>query len=213
MKVGLILAFGVLLCGSQAYAQMYRCTGVGGKTTYSNFPCSASEKVEHVRITDNAIESRELRSYARAQKEQEFERKYGQQEEIGGVLSGDPSQRNSYACSVAIKNASNQATMRRVSPQKIDDDRAKAAQICGYNPWPGKTMVEADMENKRSRAIEAAARAKTEAEEWPSKITRCDQAGCWDDRGVRYRHSGVDGTYYRQDNTVCREIGSQLRCN
>ena len=164
------------LLSLQAYAQVYRFQAEGGKTTYSNFPCATDEKGAHVRITDNAVESRDLRNYARAQKEREFESKYGQEDRMVGLPTRDAAKAESYECKLAIKNASNQSAVGKASPRKIDDDRAQAAQICGYNPWVGQTMVEADAANKRSEAIkEAAKRSKRKR----STMSSCNDAGCW----------------------------------
>ena len=201
------------LLSLQAYAQVYRCQAAGGKTTYSNFPCATDEKGAHVRITDNSVESRDLRNYARAQKEREFERKYGQEEAMGEARTRDAGKADSYECKLAIKNASNQSAVGKASPRKIDDDRAQAAQICGYNPWVGQTMVEADAANKRSEALERAARAAERERNRPSTLTNCDGGGCWDDRGNRYNNA-AGGNFTRSDGKFCISTGGGLlNCN
>lgn len=220
-KATVIFALGLLLFGSQVYAQLYRCTGTNGKTTYSNFPCAHDEKAASVRVTDNAVESRELRNYARAQKEQKYDRDYdGQGGQMAGLPARDMSKAQSYECKLAIKNASNQPTVSKTSARKIDDERVKAAQVCGYNPWSGPSMVEMEAdevrarEQRKERRREEDRRAAAE-DSVPSPLTNCDQAGCWDTSGRRYNSTGsqTGNQFFRKDGKFCTRQGTMVQCN
>lgn len=46
----------------------------------------------------------------------------------------------------------------------------------------------------------------------PTQVTSCDQAGCWDAKGMRY-NSAAGGNFTRSDGAFCRRVGSTLQCN
>lgn len=113
---------------------------------------------------------------------------------------------------MAIRNAG--VTGARTHAKDINDERAKVVNICGYNPWPGPSTVQTetdnrriDAENRRSKALDAAARARMN----PS-ITSCDAGGCWDTSGNRYNNA-AGGNFIRQDGSFCTRSGPTLNCN
>ncbi|WP_423461141.1 hypothetical protein [Ottowia sp. VDI28] len=85
------------------------------------------------------------------------------------VTRGEPaaSGEQTYECKQAIKNASVHSGAAKA--RDIDDQRAKAASICGYNPWPGPSMTETDAYNKRTQALEK----QNNADKW----NICTEAG------------------------------------
>lgn len=149
-------------------AQVHKCKGADGKVRYSDMPCAADASGGRINVRPNTIDT----SIDRARTERRIQQRQlesAQQQTAPAPLPPQQSARrsaDSYECRMAIRNAGIHGS--RATPKEIDDARAKAISICGYNPWPGKTMVEIDAENRRTRAIERSR---------PNPNDICDHAG------------------------------------
>lgn len=212
----IMIAVGTLIAVSSASAQVYRCQSPDGKTSYSSTPCPTSHAGGQVRLTDNTLETRALREREAAALEQHAPQPWRRQPSMTADAGQQPANQHkpSYECRMAIRNANTQSD--RATSKKIDAERATAAQVCGYNPWPGPTLTEIDAANRRSAAMEAQAKAKIQQEEerqrGPAIITNCDKGGCWGSDGQRYKHAA--GGFVRSDGKFCPKTGGGLlSCN
>lgn len=189
---------------TSAQAQVHRCKGTDGKLVYSDAPCTPHATGGAIKLHENSIDTstdRERNERYLQQRRQEEHEQQRTTAPAAGAAQAD-SNRDSPACRLAIRNANTQGST--ATPAKIDNDRAEAIRECGFNPWPGKTASEIDAENRRSRAIDRAARRH------PGLITTCDASGCWDTLGNRY--NGTGSTLFRTDGSTCRRTGNTLQC-
>ncbi|MET4580290.1 DUF4124 domain-containing protein [Ottowia thiooxydans] len=197
----------VTLASSTSHAQVHRCKGADGKTVYSDAPCASSNSGGVVRLHDNVIETQ----MDRERNERYLLEHRRQSTETGSPAVTAPAARvgnssaaaNSPECRLAIRNANTQSGS--ATPTKIDNDRAEASRVCGYNPWPGKSASEVDAENRRSAAIERSLRHRARL------VGQCDAGGCWDTLGVRYNGSGA--RLIRSDGQACRRVANSLECD
>ncbi|MDO5288517.1 MAG: DUF4124 domain-containing protein [Pseudomonadota bacterium] len=215
MKKTALLIAGLLACAA-ANAQIYRCTH-GGKTTYSQTPCtSGTSKIVNTRpnTIDTSMDwQRNQRYIQQRQMQQQMQQRQWQPP----IAHHAPNRHNASAeCNLAIRNANIQSGSAR--PEKIDNDRAAAIQACGFNPWPGPSMAEIDAQNQQARAIEEHARrqqamaASEEARRRNPTLTNCDQGGCWGTDGTRYNR-GAGNTFFSSKGGTCTAInGNQLHC-
>lgn len=202
-----VAACALLALSFCANAQVNKCKGPDGKIHYSDTGCAANQSGGQVKLQNNTIDtSMDWRRSERFlhQRRQQAAQEVSQQRAMNANTAGHQNQRRSPACELAIRNANTQSNT--ASPQKIDGDRGEARRVCGFDPWPGMTMVEADAVNKRSKAIDKAAQAKMNP-----IITSCDTGGCWDTNGNRY--NGSNGAYHRTDGAFCVGQGNMLQCN
>ena len=213
--VGVLASMLFALVASTSHAQVHRCKGADGKMVYSDAPCVSSSTGGVIQLQDNVIETHMDRERnERYLQEQQQERQQSQPRPMppqrrpvvtapADRVGGTNADRNSPECQLAIRNANTQSAA--ASPSKIDNDRAEASRVCGYNPWPGKTASEIDAENRRSAALERASRNRT------GVVRDCDAGGCWDTQGMRYNGSGQ--TLIRADGQACRRVGNLLECD
>lgn len=195
----------LMLAAGTASAQVHRCKGPDGKLAYSDAPCAPQSTGGAIKLHENSLDTRQDRErnerYLQERQQEEQGRRMDAAQ-AAGTAEAD-ARRDSPACRLAIRNANTQGST--ATPVKIDSDRAEAIRECGFNPWPGKTASEIDAENRRSRAIERAARHR------PSLITTCDASGCWDTLGNRY--NGTGRTLFRTDGRPCTRTGNSLECH
>lgn len=203
-----ILLIAVLIGTSMpAHAQTHKCQGPNGRIIYSDAPCTNNQAGGEIRLRENTIDTRtdwEGNERYIQQRKQDDAARSNTARPLPSRESADQERTQSPECAAAIRSANTQPS--NASPQKIDADRGAARQVCGFDPWPGPSMTQIDAENRRSRALEAAAQARMNP-----IITNCDASGCWDSNGIRY--NGTDGRYFRAgDDTLCTRIGNTLNC-
>ena len=211
VTVGMAVLVFFALSANTSYAQVHRSKGADGKMIYSDAPCAASSTGGAIQLHDNVIETHMDRERnERYLQEQEQRKPPPVLPRTRPVVTAPSdragpanSERNAPECQLAIRNANTQSGS--ASPTKIDNDRAEASRVCGYNPWPGKSASEIDAENRRSTALERATRNRT------GVVRNCDAGGCWDIQGMRYNGSGQ--TLIRADGQVCRRVGNLLECD
>ncbi|WP_424457931.1 DUF4124 domain-containing protein [Ottowia sp.] len=194
----------LMLGASTAGAQVHRCTGPDGKLVYSDAPCAPQSSGGAIKLQENSLDTRMEREHNERYLQGRQQEAQGQQMDAAQAANAAQAdaRRDSPACRLAIRNANTQSST--ATPAKIDNDRAEAIRECGFNPWPGKTASEIDAENRRSKAIERAARRR------PGLITTCDTSGCWDTLGNRY--NGTGRTLFRTDGQACIRTGNALEC-
>lgn len=194
----------VMLAASPAAAEVFRCKGPNGKLVYSDSPCTSNSTGGVIELRENSLDTRMDREHNERYIERQRQQGTGEQgmNTVPTTGTTQDTQRDSPTCRLAIRNANTQSSS--ATPAKIDSDRAEAIRECGFNPWPGKTASEIDAENRRSRAIERAARSQ------PAQITTCDASGCWDTMGNRY--NGTGQTLFRTDGRTCTRVGNTLQC-
>ncbi|WP_431777286.1 DUF4124 domain-containing protein [Ottowia caeni] len=190
-----------------AHAQTHKCQGPNGRIIYSDAPCASNQTGSEIRLRENTIDTRkdwERNERYLQQRQQEEAEKAGGARPLPSPEYANQDRAQSPECAAAIRSANTQPS--NASPQKIDADRGSARQVCGFDPWPGPSMTQIDTENRRSRALEAAAQARMNP-----IITSCDAGGCWDTNGIRY--NGTNGRYFRAgDDTFCTRVGKTLNC-
>lgn len=212
-----IAACALLALSFCANAQVNKCKGSDGKVHYSDTGCAANQSGGQVKLQNNTIDtSMDWRRSERflQQRRQQAAQEVFQQGAMNANTAGHQNQRRSPACELAIRNATTQSNS--ASPSKIDGDRGEARRICGFDPWPGMSMTEADAANKRSQAMERAARAReieTNERSNPAGLHGCNRSGCWDSGGNRYNRAGNSGNFFRSDGKFCTASGNTLICN
>lgn len=191
-----------------AHAQTHKCLGPNGRIIYSDAPCANNQTGSEIRLRENSIDTRadwERNERYIQQRRQDEANKTSNTRPLPSQERTDQDRAQSPECVAAIRSANTQPS--NASPQKIDSDRGSARQICGFDPWPGPSMMQIDAENRRSRALEEAARARMNP-----IIRSCDASGCWDINGNRY--NGNNGRYFRAgDDTFCIRTGNTLDCS
>lgn len=190
-----------------AHAQTHKCQGPNGRIIYSDAPCASNQTGSEIRLRENTIDTRmdwERNERYIQQHQQDDADKTSHARPVPSRENAVQDRSQSPECVAAIRSANTQPS--NASPQKIDSDRGSARQVCGFDPWPGPSMTQLDAENRRSRAVEAAARARMNP-----IIRSCDTSGCWDINGNRY--NGSNGRYLRADNeNLCTRVGNTLNC-
>lgn len=216
LSIALIAA--AMLMATGANAQVYRCKSPDGKTSYSSSPCPEKHVGGSVKLTDNTLERRALRereTLAREDQErQQADQHWMQSQRIATQpISQPPSRLNaSHDCQQAIRNAEIQSTLRPPPPEEIDAQRARAAKVCGFNPWPGPTLAQQADERRRKSQQQARMQQEEEQRRGPAILTNCDGAGCWDTNGRRYENAA--GGLVRSDGKFCPNTGSNvLNCH
>lgn len=210
-----LIAAALVLAASSSLAQVHKCKDASGKIVYSDAPCASSATGGRINVRPNTIDTsmdweRNKRNIQQRQLEGDQRRPVPAAQPSPAMQTNQ--QHASYACKLAIRNAETQS--QNASPAKIDSDRGEARRACGFDPWPGPSASEIDAANKRSAALDKAARAKLAASDdgHPALMTSCDAGGCWDTRGNRY-NSSAGGNFIRQDGRPCTKTGSLLNCN
>lgn len=213
-----LIAAAAMLLATGANAQVYRCISPDGKTSYSSSPCPERHVGGSVKLTDNTLETRALRereTFSREEQErQQADQQWMQSQRlVTQPMSQLPSRLNvSSACKLAISNAETQSTLRPPPPEEIDTQRARAAKVCGFNPWPGPTLVQQADERRRKSLQQARMQQEAEQRRGPAILTNCDGAGCWDTNGRRYESAA--GGLVRSDGKFCPNTGSNvLNCH
>ncbi len=191
-----------------AHAQTHKCQGPNGRIIYSDAPCANNQTGSEIRLRENTIDTRmdaeRNERYIQQRRQDEADRAH-KTRPLSPRENVEQDRAQSAECMAAIRSANTQPG--NASPQKVDSDRGSARQVCGFDPWPGPSMTQIDAENRRSRALEEAARARMNP-----IIRSCDASGCWDMNGNRY--NGNNGRYFRVgDDTFCIRTGNNLDCS
>ena len=108
----------------------------------------------------------------------------------------------------------------------IVTEGAAAARICGFNPWPGPTMVEQAAERRRQAQAQAEVQAQIRQQQeedrrrkeqelarGPAKVSNCDASGCWDFQGARYNKTQVSNQFHRSSGGLCQLERGFMKCN
>jgi Domain of unknown function (DUF4124) len=155
-----IFAATLILSASAATAQLHRCTGADGKTTYTDRACETGERKTGVKIVDNSVDGSELRdAAARSRAEMYAPRNVPAQPQNGGGGS-------SFECSKARRNYEVEASIKTTpNTEKMERQRAAAEAMCGtdqsrdanHDQAIAQEKLAAEKKDRARRAAEAAA--------------------------------------------------------
>lgn len=217
MRLSLRLIITAAFCALAlpALAQVHKCKGPDGRIVYSDGPCAMGASGGQINVQHNTIDaSMDRERTQRYIEQQQMESRRQEMQQMQRMpapqIQASMQRRDSYACQKAIRNAGVQGS--RAKPGDIDAERAKAASICGYNPWPGPTMTELAsrerIERERLEAERQAEANRTQTDDWvlrkpdPRQLETCFGGQCRDDQGNSYSPT-PDGTRMRSDDGRC----------
>ena len=144
----------LLILPLAAQAQnVYKCPDAKGRIQFTDQPCSGSLNANRVKVQANSLDASHARGLVDRQRSEREQQQYSSAPNLANETRTTP-QTRSHAdadCKLAIRNADVQS--QHAKPQKIDADRAQARGVCGFDPWPGKSMTEIDAENRRAEAL------------------------------------------------------------
>ena len=144
----------LLLLPFTAQAQnVYKCPDAKGRIQFTDQPCSGSLNANRVKVQANSLDASHARGLVDRQRNEREQQQYSSAPNLANETRTTPQTRSSadVDCKLAIRNADVQS--QHAKPQKIDADRAQARGVCGFDPWPGKSMTEIDAENRRAEAL------------------------------------------------------------
>ena len=150
----------LLLVTSSAHAQVFKCKGTDGRVSYSDAPCASIQQGEQVKLTSNVLETRERREreamVRELQEQQQSEQQWLQQQrtitqstpQIGArfPISSD--------CKRAMRNAEVRSVLKPPTQAEIELAHKATAKICGFDPWPGRTLEKQERREARKRENE-----------------------------------------------------------
>lgn len=210
----------LLAIAGAAHGQVHKCVA-GGKTVYSEQPCSAEQRGGQM-LGRSATEMDPERDAYTARLHRESLNRTMQQnrEAIDGPLRA-AREEPEYEAERPVASAPVRPTASPGGATSCDTWTSRKGCIGGSratNPnWaPGKGYTGGSSPEDRQRderdrlEAERVARLKPR----PTNLTNCDAGGCWDNVGNRYNNiGGQAGSYVRTDGKVCRPNGDMITCN
>ena len=158
-----IIAMGMMVLASAATAQLHRCTGPDGKTTYTDRACETGERKAGVKIVDNSVDGSELRDAA-ARGRAELRATRNRAESGTDSASPDEDRSSSAACKSARRNYEVETSIKTTpDPAKMEQRRQAAEDACAVrqrvNVEHAEEIAKREAAARRRAAAEEAARA------------------------------------------------------
>ena len=216
-----LLALSLVLVGTSATAQVYRCKLPSGQMSYSNQPCAdqnAGGMVSERRSQEDLMQERERADEAQFRKEmrramQEPQAAPTQQRRVG---SSEPAV-NQWACRKAKDNYQTTAggTFRNAleRAKTLQEEEQRVNKACGTNQNEFANPQAIADQDRQQKAARRAAIERSMPEDVPihKEITRCSGQYCYDNAGQSY-HSIGNGQIRGNDGTTCTMSAGIYRC-
>jgi hypothetical protein len=189
-----------------ASAQFYKCTNSNGKIEFSDKPCAAETRKEHIAPRANTIDTSGFREQMMRQEISELrERAERAERQAAAQASGtgrsgadlQAERIDSRACEVAKRDYEMAAGSISQNGRVIAARRSAMYGACGMRE--PDVIVQPTIRERRSASLPS-----------PSAITSCDAGGCWDNTGGRYNKGG--GNTYFGPRGACQNIGGMMHC-
>lgn len=216
-----LLALSLVLVGTSATAQVYRCKLPSGQMSYSNQPCAdqnAGGLVSERRSQEDLMQERERADEAQFRKEmrramQEPQAAPTQQRRVG---SSEPAV-NQWACRKAKDNYQTTAggTFRNAleKAKTLQEEEQRVNKACGTNQNEYANPQAIADQDRQQKAARRAAIERSMPEDVPihKEINRCSGQYCYDNAGQSY-HSIGNGQIRSNDGTTCTMSAGKYRC-
>ena len=216
-----LLALSLVLVGTSATAQVYRCKLPSGQMSYSNQPCAdqnAGGLVSERRSQEDLMQERERADEAQFRKEmrramQEPQAAPTQQRRVG---SSEPAV-NQWACRKAKDNYQTTAggTFRNAleKAKTLQEEEQRVNKACGTNQNEYANPQAIADQDRQQKAARRAAIERSMPEDVPihKEINRCSGQFCYDNAGQSY-HSIGNGQIRSNDGTTCTMSAGKYRC-
>lgn len=216
-----LLALSLVLVGTSATAQVYRCKLPSGQMSYSNQPCAdqnAGGMVSERRSQEDLMQERELADEAQFRKEmrramQEPQAAPTQQRRVG---SSEPAV-NQWACRKAKDNYQTTAggTFRNAleRAKTLQEEEQRVNKACGTNQNEYANPQAIADQDREQKAARRAAIERSMPEDVPihKEIKHCSGQYCYDYAGQSY-HSIGNGQIRSNDGTTCTMSAGKYRC-
>lgn len=216
-----LLALSLVLVGTSATAQVYRCKLPSGQMSYSNQPCAdqnAGGMVSERRSQEDLMQERELADEAQFRKEmrramQEPQAAPTQQRRVG---SSEPAV-NQWACRKAKDNYQTTAggTFRNAleRAKTLQEEEQRVNKACGTNQNEYANPQAIADQDRQQKAARRAAIERSMPEDVPihKEIKHCSGQYCYDYAGQSY-HSIGNGQIRSNDGTTCTMSAGKYRC-
>ena len=216
-----LLALSLVLVGTSATAQVYRCKLPSGQMSYSNQPCAdqnAGGLVSERRSQEDLMQERERADEAQFRKEmrramQEPQAAPTQQRRVG---SSEPAV-NQWACRKAKDNYQTTAggTFRNAleKAKTLQEEEQRVNKACGTNQNEYANPQAIADRDRQEKAARRAAIERSMPEDVPihKEINRCSGQYCYDNAGQSY-HSIGNGQIRSNDGTTCTMSAGKYRC-
>ncbi len=205
-----------LLCMTQAYAQVHKCTDARtGKVTYTDSVCATSEqralvvpKVSEQDAARQRMEAADANLRVQGEIAGIEQRKQAREAELrqqqGQYSSGDD-RSGSAGCAKAKRELSLAQSIRTGNRSVAAEAMALEAE-CGMPSGTAADVVSAQNPPKKQQRRQPTTGTVNTA---PSVITSCDSSGCWDSSGTRYQRSG---NVMNGPNGACTITGNAVNC-
>ena len=126
------IALFLLLAPMSAYAELYKCTDETGKTTYTDQKCDASKEPKRLSITDNSIDSTEVRTKIQRNqllpRDDELEQSTQSPSTTAGRIGPSAEAR---ACYDAVRNYEIEVSSIRKDLAAMGHKHEQAMEVCG----------------------------------------------------------------------------------
>jgi hypothetical protein len=216
-----LLALSLVLVGTSATAQVYRCKLPSGQMSYSNQPCAdqnAGGLVSERRSQEDLMQERERADEAQFRKEmrramQEPQAAPTQQRRVG---SSEPAV-NQWACRKAKDNYQTTAggTFRNAleKAKTLQEEEQRVNKACGTNQNEYANPQAIADQDRQQKAARRAAIERSMPEDVPihKEIKHCSGQYCYDNAGQSY-HSIGNGQIRSNDGTTCTMSAGKYRC-
>lgn len=213
-----LLVVAAFVAPESGNAQVFKCKGLGGKTIYSDAPCSDGAPSTVVNTSANVLESDSTRAAARGDFD---ESRTAQPQRSYGAPPIQSHQAAKPVDQMACKNAKRDLDWAK-SKMSLEISRGKQpgpmlsavksaelAADAACSTSVAATRARSEPRNNQQFSPHSAPQATPEA---PGQVVNCDQAGCWDTNGRRLNNA-ADGNFHRSDGKFCTRAGPNVICN
>lgn len=209
-----LITIALMACHTSAKAEIYKCVDENGKVSYSDIGCTTAKRSK-VKISDNTANSAQYRKSIIRQERQAIVQAY-QAEIPKRPTSQDTYQQDAKERSLDMDFRSGKYTSTQMQAMKeaikmsnsrnmiIDIKRGR------YSSAELRSMFK--LQDSVLAPTKPSSILAPTASPLPSIITNCDNAGCWDNNGLRYS-KGAGSTYFPTTGGSCQLIGGQMHCS
>lgn len=188
-----IAAFASCFAGPSAWAQVYKCEDANGKVVYQNAACAGTgQQMDPSQLRPNATPLAPRAPASEPVREQRIVTKASNKARVASEIAAAAASAPAAQAAPASAPASASADKRKLLAEKLAEAERNKAEA-------ERKKAEA----KRLEAEQEKARLAT--------VSHCDDDGCWDAAGRRYKGTGP--TYSRaSDGAYCRREGKRMEC-
>ena len=211
----------LMLANASAFAQLHRCTGLDGTTTYTDRPCDAGSRKASVSITDYSSDSTEARKIISRDRQARFQRQKVQQDEDEGTEISGASRASEAECD-NLRREYDMETRIVTKPDvaKKEGRRLRMEAVCDASLARNGRHIGAIIQ-QQARGGRRSGDAIPEPAASPQAdtsrvINRCALGICYDNLGGSYLQQRLPNGSTQlvgNDGLICKFVSGQRRCN